>query len=253
AFISCQEQDLSRNGVPKDIIESLKAAGFDTDHNLYAYQDGYLVENDIFLTADQIHELAKPVSAGKHGSEEHYRTTNLVTAISTIKVWFDPAFGANNKVEFDAAIARYNALNLTLTFQSVATEPEANIAIKSFYENSSVLGRSAGFPTSTGYPASPITLNTKYYSSTLAVRGDTKTVIAHEIGHAIGFRHTDYMNRKYSCGPGPGSNEGTAGVGAILIPGTPTGPDANSWMLACSSGKDRPFTTNDQTALTTVY
>ena len=26
------------------------------------------------------------------------------------------------------------------------------------------------------------------------------TILAHEVGHCIGFRHTDYMNRGYSCG-----------------------------------------------------
>jgi hypothetical protein len=63
------------------------------------------------------------------------------------------------------------------------------------------------------------------------------------------------MNRKYSCGSGgPFNNEGSAGIGAIWIPGTPTKGDANSWMLACiGSGVNRPFTANDITALTTVY
>ena len=62
------------------------------------------------------------------------------------------------------------------------------------------------------------------------------------------------MSRKYSCGPGPGNNEGQAGVGAIHIPGTPTNPSANSWMLACiGSGVNRPFTANDKIALSTVY
>lgn len=40
------------------------------------------------------------------------------------------------------------------------------------------------------------------------------------MGHCIGFRHTDYMNRSYSC-RGSAVNEGSAGVGAVYIPGTP--------------------------------
>ena len=77
--------------------------------------------------------------------------------------------------------------------------------------------------------------------------------MAHEIGHAIGFRHTDYMNRSYSCGGSP-VNEGSAGVGAIHVPGTPTGPDPNSWMLSCiGSGQNRPFNANDRTALNYLY
>ena len=79
------------------------------------------------------------------------------------------------------------------------------------------------------------------------------SIVAHEMGHCIGYRHTDYMNRAYSCG-GHHSNEGSAGIGAVWIPGTPTGPDANSWMLACiGSGVNRPFTANDKVALNYLY
>ena len=61
------------------------------------------------------------------------------------------------------------------------------------------------------------------------------------------------MNRAYSCGGSP-VNEGDGGVGAIHISGTPTGPDAGSWMLACiGNGVDRPFNGNDVTALNALY
>ena len=61
------------------------------------------------------------------------------------------------------------------------------------------------------------------------------------------------MDRSYSCNGSP-VNEGDGGVGAILIPGTPSGPDANSWMLACiGNGINRPFNNNDKTALSYLY
>ncbi|MEQ9048802.1 MAG: M57 family metalloprotease [Marinoscillum sp.] len=38
------------------------------------------------------------------------------------------------------------------------------------------------------------------------------------------------------------------------MPGTPTGPDADSWMLACGTPEgDRPFTSNAQVALDYLY
>jgi hypothetical protein len=78
--------------------------------------------------------------------------------------------------------------------------------------------------------------------------------MAHELGHCIGFRHTDYMNRSYSCGSGGNEGQTTTGVGAVLIPGTPSGPDAKSWMLACiGSGVNRPFNSNDKVALAYLY
>ena len=79
--------------------------------------------------------------------------------------------------------------------------------------------------------------------------------MAHEMGHCIGLRHSDYYNRAISCGGAP-SNEGDGGVGAILIPGTPgTATNAeNSYMLACVSlNQNRPFNSDDQIALDYLY
>ncbi len=79
-----------------------------------------------------------------------------------------------------------------------------------------------------------------------------RSVIQHEIGHCIGMRHTDYMDRSYSCG-GTATKEGASNVGAIFIPGTASGPDAASWMLACSNGGDRTFNSNDVIGLNYLY
>jgi hypothetical protein len=80
------------------------------------------------------------------------------------------------------------------------------------------------------------------------------SVIQHEIGHCIGFRHTDYMNRSYSCGGRKVNEEKPrSGYGAILIQGTPSTPDAESFMLACSNGGNRTFNANDVIAMNALY
>ncbi|NBW34495.1 MAG: protease [Cytophagia bacterium] len=144
------------------------------------------------------------------------------------------------------ALARYNAQNLSLTFSRVSSG--GNIVIR--LVNSTQFIASAGFP-SGGNPYNQISYARTY--ATGYSDGFMTTVIAHELGHCIGFRHTDYMNRAYSCG-GAATNEGASGVGAIHIPGTPTTADPGSWMLACSGAStNRPFNNNDITALRYLY
>ena len=82
---------------------------------------------------------------------------------------------------------------------------------------------------------------------------DANRIAVTKMGHCIGMRHTDYMDRSYSCG-GAYANEGASSVGAVLIPGTPATADPNSWMLACiGNGINRPFNANDVTALNYLY
>lgn len=113
---------------------------------------------------------------------------------------------------------------------------------------------SAGFPTSSGDPYGTIKMSGILESTyNLTVNG-IATIMAHEMGHCIGFRHTDYYDRSVSCG-GATSNEGASTVGANLIPGTPATAmlAAKSWMLACTNGGDRPFNNDDKTALGFLY
>jgi hypothetical protein len=155
----------------------------------------------------------------------------------------------------DLAISRYNALGLRMTFQRISSG-RADITVQGFNQGPSggyiTLG-SSGFPTRQGNPYGTIKMNTNQYAyGTNPDPTYVGSVLQHEIGHCIGMRHTDYMDRSYSCG-GAYSNEGASNIGAILIPGTPSGPDANSWMLACSNGGDRTFNANDKVALNYLY
>ena len=76
----------------------------------------------------------------------------------------------------------------------------ANIAAKTM----SGTGGSAGFP-SGGNPYGTINIGTGLQSYSNDVN---EHVITHELGHTIGFRHSDYYNRSISCGSG--GNEGSA-------------------------------------------
>jgi hypothetical protein len=256
-LVACKKDDrASQFEVPQDVLAQISAHGFNNS-NVQKVEGGYLVEGDIILTEE---DLASPTPGSPNlviANEEHYRTFNLVNTskYSTITVELKNSSSQHQaafSAALDAAIARYNAQNLTIKFQRI-TSGKPNISVVSFYQLSNILG-SSGFPTSRGAPYNKVQMNTYWYSSSTSNTNIDfiATIMTHEIGHCIGFRHTDYMNRAYSCGSG--GNEGPSTVGAVFIPGTPPGPDANSWMLACiGENQDRPFTANDQIALSTVY
>ncbi len=237
-------KELSQQAISQEVLNQIKDMGFSTT-DVQVIEEGYLVEGDIVITHEQLGQL-DPWTTLRIAETEQYHTTNLVTGLPrVITVSSSGQVNANVSSAIDVAIARYNAENLGLTFTRVGSGGDINIKVV----NGGNFIASAGFP-SGGNPYDLVKFNKQYQNwgnSTLA------TVFAHEIGHCIGFRHTDYMDRSYSCGGGY-SNEGAGSVGAVHIPGTPTGPDAASWMLAClGNGTNRPFNNNDKTALDYLY
>lgn len=247
AAVSCKKEAKApaADEISQDVLNKIYALGF-TNKNVIKDEDGYIVEGDILLTAENLNGAASAQFL-RVGTEEQYRTFNLVTALPrviTVSVSSRlPAFISDGVNE---AINRYNAQSLLLTFQRVSSGGDIDIV-----KGNGPYLASAGFPTSGGDPYGTVKVNTTQLSG--QPLGTVASVIAHEIGHCIGFRHTDYMSRQYSCG-GAASNEGAGSIGAVHIPGTPTGPDPNSWMLACiGSGQNRPFNANDRVALAYLY
>jgi len=256
-FSSCSKHD--KSAAPKDEISSevlakIEALGFRTN-GVIAKPGGYVVEGDIFLSNEDLN--GKNVSDTlRIGKTEQYRTNNLVTGLPRTITIALSGLSVDYTNAADVAIARYNAQGLRISFLRVSSG--ANITISGFWQapdpvTGSILLGSAGFP-SGGNPYSQILMNT--HPSAYGTSPDVNymgTVIAHEVGHCIGFRHTDYMDRSFSCG-GSFSNEGAGSEGAVGIPNTPSVADPNSWMLACTGfGVNRPFNNNDITALHQVY
>lgn len=250
---SCQQQSEPAtpqlDDVPNEILDKIDALGFNSNE-VKLYDGTLFIEGDIAITLAELDRL-KPDNGLP--VEEHYHTDNLVNGTPrTINVYVN--MPQRYKDATAIAISRYNSESLNLTFQQVSSSSSADITIKAspwYYYFFGILG-SAGFPTAGGDPHNQILMTRAYYDGVSNING-LATTIAHEMGHCIGFRHTDYMDRSYSCG-GAADNEGDGGVGANHISGTPTNPDANSWMLACGSPEgDRPFTSNDKIALDYLY
>lgn len=245
-FVSCQKTNATADVVNPDVIRKIDALGFSTK-GVQHVEGGYLVEGDIILSDDDLKGFQNP-GLYRVANNEQYRTTNLVTALPrTINIRVSTTLPSKYAVYVDSVIKRYNALGLLIKFARVNSKED--VLVTASPTGAGYLG-SSGFP-SGGKPYNQVLLNRSYLDTWNT--GTTISVIAHEIGHCIGFRHTDYMDRSFSCG-GVYYNEGASNVGAILIPGTPSGPDAASWMLACiGNGVNRPFNANDIIALNYIY
>ncbi len=226
----------------QEIVSNLIEAGFPADDILVAGGKVY-AGRDAEVSLQASREM---LEAG-NTSEEQYRTTNLVGSNITKICINGPGFTGVFSTALDLAIQNFDELPLNF---AMARAPSTGC---SFTINATIdpnlNGGVAGFP-SGGLPFGSITIGgqlSQYGVDTI------EHVITHEIGHTIGFRHSDFYNRAISCGSG--GDEGDAGVGAIHIPGTPTtavvgGSIMNSCFRAAESGE---FTSTDVTALQTLY
>lgn len=234
----------------EEIIDNLLLAGF-PEEEIGVLEDGTVfVGSDAVVTLEASREMAGRDLEADEGYRQ-YRTNNVLSpTVTTICLVPSAAFNGNATLSagLDLAITRYNqqALEFTLQRNGAGCSATINIGVDAS------TGGVSGFP-SNGLPYNSITIGTgtATYGTNVSAH-----VIEHEIGHTIGFRHTDYFNRSISCG-GAATNEGDGGVGAIHIPGTPTNVGvtaSTSVMNSCFSDTSTGvWTTSDVTALQYLY
>lgn len=264
AAVGCKKSatDQSASSKLTDEEKSLIAsAGFNKEWAEKRADGSYLIEGDILLSESQLNEMsgATPTNNIIVANEEHYRTFNVVSTPASgsrvITVALGSGFPSYFSTALDNVIARYNSYNLKITFQRVTSGANITITAANLGTTSTggcILGQASGFPTASGNPSSGFTLsNSSCATAYINTTDKADEVMAHEIGHCIGFRHTDYRNRA-SCGGGGGESAGS--IGAVHIPGTPTNVSGsyNSWMMACTNGSPA-FSSADITALNYVY
>lgn len=250
-IVSCKkEAKTTTEEISQETLTKIHNLGF-TNTGVQKIEEGYLVEGDIILTESDLNSTT-PVQAIRVANTEQYRTTNLVKALPReLTVSLSNRLPSSYAACLAEMVTRYNAEGLRIHFTQVSSGGTINFVPA----HGSYLA-SSGFPDAQGNPYPTVKVNAQYLGSgngSQTFINFIATIFAHEVGHCIGFRHTDYMDRSYSCG-GAYSNEGASSIGAINIPGTPTTAEPNSFMLACISlNQNRPFDNYDKTALSYLY
>ncbi|QED38965.1 peptidase [Antarcticibacterium arcticum] len=206
----------------------------------------FLIEGDILLNREQLNNMSS-----NNITSKQYRTYNLVSNYRNVNVigytgGSGQGLTSKQKTALQWTIDNYNALNIGLNFTLTFGTNYSAYDIVVYQNPNGQAGGVAGFP-SGGNPYKYVQI----YSGMEAYDTNTNEhVITHEIGHSVGLRHTDWFSRQ-SCGQ---SGEAAGSDGAVHIPGTPTGYDANSIMLACfSASEDGEFGYYDRVALEYLY
>ncbi|MBC7977042.1 MAG: protease [Myxococcales bacterium] len=241
-------------GDTQEIIDNLVQAG-------YPVSDTQVIDGKVFVGNDaEVSLQASREMLGGSTGDEQFRTFNLVGGPNPSAICVNgAAFAANATLSqgFDLALGNYNALfnagTSRLAFFRVngGPVPGCNFFINGFVQ-AGLVGGFAGFP-SGGAPFGQITIGDGVVQFGLDV---TEHVITHELGHTIGFRHSDFFNRSISCGGAPINEENPpSGLGAVLIAGTPNGSAVglslmNSCFRATENGE---LTPTDVIAVNTLY
>jgi predicted Zn-dependent protease len=262
-FTSCEKDELNTSPqeetlsvtseVPESVLQKIAALHFNpkgAEVGKIMLPDGsfektYIVEGDIALSANQLNNMSS-----SNIQDKQYRTNNLVSNNRTINVigytGGSQALSSKQRTALQYAINNYNALNIGLSFTLTYGTNYNSYDIVVYQTRNGQAGGVAGFP-SNGNPYKFVQI----YDGMEQYSVDTNEhVMTHEIGHTLGMRHTDWFSRQ-SCGQ---SGEGAGSDGAVHIPGTPTGFDSTSVMLACfGANEDGEFNANDRTAFEFLY
>jgi hypothetical protein len=223
------------------LARQVAALGFRADM-IEDHGDFVLVEGDIHLSKAQL-RTATPL-----GSDDplrpgfQYRTTNLVTAANVRGIVVDLS-GLSSQTAWQTAardaITHWNGTGSNVQMTEGSTGVDITVATTC---TSSNIAAYASFPAG-GNVGPTIYVNTCFGYSTSSAQKVHNMV--HELGHTLGFRHSNYTQQGESAGT----------EGAVHIYGTPTSGNATGSVMNGGTALNSwaGFAASDLTAVRSIY
>jgi hypothetical protein len=261
-IVSCEKEQLTQQDPASSDRSLIQSLGFDVS-DLRDMGDFYLVEGDIMLMKNKLREYESVASVQDryNGRTEH--TTNGQVSLANqrnISVFVDntvPVTAEDNwRAELQSAVNALNSVQGCRIRLQIVNAPPADITVRA--DNGALADcnlcwngsawvccytlAAAEWPVS-GQAGFQVRLNLDANNNFVFNAAQKQFTITHELGHCIGFVHTNAA----------GLNEGSG----TPVPGTPTSgsnPDPGSFMNGgnpMASWSD--FSYYDRIALRTVY
>lgn len=259
-MFSCSKDQLPLNNLEdSEILNKVKSLGFNVD-NFRINGDTIIVEDDIILYKSKL------LSSSPRQATV-YPGPHVLAEFSKIKFYISPSLTGHTTIisaldEFSNAQATVFSIfagqtmvtKTGISFQQVTSSANADLIISDYYQVSGTCGF-AEFPTlipsgnMVQYDQIQVGKNIEinnYHWNNLS-DSQRKLLIAHEFGHAIGLRHTNWKKHE----PQNDIVNGVS-IGAYTVTNTPSGnnPDPNSVFNSMNCGHDwNGFTRYDVRAI----